>query len=168
MHTVDPNAGKVGQCGKVLVAGQVLRLEASHLAGGSGLSFDGLAADDPAHGGITAQTVGIVYVFITAKTAKDGLTELPDHAMPPILASTAVLEKTPANLGQAKGVVKLPVGEQSGVRGDLGTMEFKLEAAVEIDPKATLFRLPIGCAISAAPYVLQLHDSYIRIGVEGQ
>ncbi len=81
------------------------------------------------------KTVGIVHVFIAAKTAKNGLAELPDHAMPPIPAGTVVLEKTPGNLGQAKGVVKLPVGEQSGVRGDLGTMEFKLEATDEIDPQ---------------------------------
>ncbi len=115
MHTVDPNARKFGQCGKVLVAGQVLRLEASHLAGGSGLSFDGLAADDPPHGGITAKTVGIVDVVISAKASKDRLPELPDHAMPPILASTAVLEKVAGNVSQTKGMVKLPVGEKSGV-----------------------------------------------------
>ncbi len=35
--------------------------------------------------------------------------------MPPVLAGTTVLEKTAANLGQAKGIVKLPVGEQSSV-----------------------------------------------------
>ena len=38
-----------------------------------------------------------------------------DHAMPPILASTAILEKVAGNVSQAKGMVKLPVGEKSGV-----------------------------------------------------
>ena len=111
MHTVDPNAGKVGQCGRVLVAGQVLRLEASHLAGRSGLSFDGLAADNPAHGGITSQTVGVVYVFIAAKAPKHRLTKQSRQAMPSILAGAAILKKTRGNLGQAKGIVKLPIGE---------------------------------------------------------
>jgi hypothetical protein len=75
------------------------------------LSFDGLAADDPPHGGITAQTVGVVHVVVATKTAKNGLAELPDHAMPPILAGPAVLEKVAGNVSQAKGIVQLPVGE---------------------------------------------------------
>ena len=93
-----------------------------------------MAADDPPQGGITAQTVGVVHVVVAAKTAKHRLAELPDHAMPPVLAGTAVLEKTPGNLGQAKGIVKLPIGEKSSVGSDLGTTEFELEATVEIDP----------------------------------
>ena len=93
-----------------------------------------MAADDPPHRGITAQTVGVVHVIIPAKTAKEGLAKLPDHAMPPVLAGTAVLEKTPGNLGQAKGIVKLPIGEKSSVGSDLGTVELKLQSTVKIDP----------------------------------
>ena len=54
--------------------------------------------------------------------------------MPTVLADTAVLEKTPGNLGQAKGIVKISVGEKSRVGSDLGTMELKLQSTVEIDP----------------------------------
>ncbi len=79
------------------------------------LFFCGLAADDLPHGGITAQTVGVVHVVISSKTAKNGLAKLPDHAMPPVLAGTAVLEKSCSNLGQAKSIVKLSIGEQSSV-----------------------------------------------------
>jgi len=50
------------------------------------------------------------------------------------------LENIPGNLGEAKSIVKLTISEQPGVRGDLGTMEFKLQAAVKIDPKAVPFR----------------------------
>jgi hypothetical protein len=50
------------------------------------------------------------------------------------------LEKTPGNLGQAKGIVKLPIRDKSSVGSDLGTVELKLQTAVEIDPKAPLFR----------------------------
>ena len=50
-----------------------------------------------------------------AKASKDRLTELPRHAVPSVLADTAVLEKTPGNLGQAKGTGKLPEGEKSSV-----------------------------------------------------
>ncbi len=78
-----------------------------------------MAADDPPHRGITAQTVGVVHVIIPAKTAKHRLAELPDHAMPSVLAGTAVLEKIPGNPGQAKGIVKLPIGEKSSGGSDL-------------------------------------------------
>ncbi len=78
--------------------------------------------------------VGVVHVFIAAKTAKDRLTELPRCAVPSVLAGTAVLEKTPGNLGQAKGIVKLPISEKSSVGSDLGTAELKFHSTVEIDP----------------------------------
>jgi hypothetical protein len=38
----------------------------------------------------------------------------------------------------AKGIVKLPVGEKSSVGSDPGTVELKLQAAVEIDPQVRL------------------------------
>ncbi|MDP6269340.1 MAG: hypothetical protein QF398_03000, partial [Alphaproteobacteria bacterium] len=44
------------------------------------------------------------YVFnvaITTKATKHRLTELPRHAVPSVLAGTAVLENIPGNLGQA-------------------------------------------------------------------
>jgi hypothetical protein len=94
-----------------------------------------MAADDPPHGGITAQTVGVVHVIVPTKAAENGLAELPDHLMPPVLARTAVLKKAPGNLSQAKGIVKLPVGEKSSVGSDLGTVELKLQSTVEIDPQ---------------------------------
>ena len=138
MNTVDPNARKLRQCGKVLVAGQKFGLKASHLAGGSCLPFDGLAADDPPHCRITSQTVGVVHVFIAAKASKDRLTELPCHAMPPVLAGPAVLEMIAGNVSQAKSIVKLPVGKQPSIRADLGTVKFQPQTAVEIDPQTGL------------------------------
>ncbi len=67
------------------------------------------------HGGITAQTVGVVRVIVPAKASENGLAELPDHAMLPVLAGTAVLEKALGNLCPAKCIVKLPVREKSSV-----------------------------------------------------
>jgi len=60
--------------------------------------------------------------------------------MPSVLTGTVVLENIPGNLGEARSIVKLPISEQPGVRGDLGTMEFKLQTVVKIDPKAVPFR----------------------------
>jgi len=42
--------------------------------------------------------------------------------------------KAVGNLGQAKGIVKLPIGEKSSVGSDLGTVELKLHSTVEINP----------------------------------
>ena len=93
-----------------------------------------MAADDSPHGRITAQAVGVVHVIVATKTAINGLAKLPDHAMPSVLAGTAVVEKCLGNLGQAKGMVKFPVGEKSSVGSDLGTVELQLQSTVEIDP----------------------------------
>ena len=140
MNPVNPSAGKIGKRGEVFFGGQNLRLEAPHLTGRSSLFRDGMAADDPPHGGITAQTVGIVHVVVATKTAKEGLAELSRHAVPPVLAGAAVSEKTPGNLGQAKAIVKLPIGEKSSVGSDLGTVELKPEPTVKVQPQNPNFR----------------------------
>lgn len=76
------------------------------------------------NGGIMSKALGVLYVLITTKATKHRLTKLPRHAMPSVLAGTTVLENIPGNLGQAKGIVKLPLSEQPSVRGDLGTVKF--------------------------------------------
>jgi len=80
--------------------------------------FDGLASDNPAHGGITSKALGVVDIFITAKTPKHRLTEQPRHAVPPVLAGTVIVEDIPGGPGQDKGIVKLPIRKQTAVRGD--------------------------------------------------
>ena len=140
MNLVDPRPVHVGQDFNVRVGRQKFRLEAPHLAGGRRLSFDGLAANNPPHGGIAPETAGVVHVFIAAKAPKYRLTELPRHAVPSVLAGTAILENIPGNLGQAKGIIKLPISEQPPVGSDLGAVKFQLQAAVEIDPKSVPFR----------------------------
>ena len=134
MHTVDPLPGKLGQRGQALVGGLHLRLETPHLTGRGSLFRDSMAADDPPHGGITAQTVGVVHVVVATKTAKNGLAELPDHAMPPVLAGTTVGKNIASHLSKFNGGIKLSVSKQTGVRSDLGPVELKLESTVKIQP----------------------------------
>ncbi len=55
-----------------------------------------------------------------------------------VLAGTAIVENILGNRSQAKCIVKLPIGKQSGVRGDLGTVKFKLQAAIKINPQRGL------------------------------
>jgi len=139
MNLVDPRPAHVGQGFNVHIACQKLRLEACHLAGGCSLSFNGFATNNPPHGGITAQTVGIVHVVVATKTAKEGLAELSRHAVPPVLAGAAIGENIPSGIGQLKGIIKLSIGEKPSVSGDLGTMKFQLQSAVKIDPQRELF-----------------------------
>jgi hypothetical protein len=112
MNTVNPNPVHAGQDLNVCIARKKLRLEPPHLAGGRGLSFDSLAADNLPHGGITSKTLGVVHILITANTSKQRLAELTCHAVPSILGGTAVLENIPGNLGQAKGIIKLSISEK--------------------------------------------------------
>ena len=57
-----------------------------------------MAADDLPQGGMTAQTVGVVHVVVPANASENGLAELLDHSMPPVLDGTDVLEKALGNL----------------------------------------------------------------------
>ncbi len=111
MNTVDPHPVHVGQDFNVRVGGQKLCLKTSHQAGGSGLSFDGLASNNPPHGRITSKTLGVVYVFITANTAKHRLAKLPHHAVPSVLAGTAIVENISGGIGQAKSIIKLSISK---------------------------------------------------------
>lgn len=36
---------------------------------------------------------------------------------------------------QAERIIEFTIGQQSGIRGDAGTVELKLEAVVEIEPE---------------------------------
>ena len=138
VNTVDPSPVHLGQSFNICIGRQKLRLEAPHLAGGSGLSFHSFATNNPPHGRITSKTVGVVHVFVAANTSKHRLAKLPRHVMPSVLAGTAVLENSPGNLGQAKGIVKLPIRQQPAVRGNLGTVKLQLQAAIEINPQRGL------------------------------
>ena len=102
---------------------------------------DSMAADDPAHGRIAAQTVGVVHVVVSAKPAKDLLPELPRHTVPAILACTVVAENIPGHLGQFESVIEFSIGKKASVSGDLGAVQLQFQATVKIDPKAPLFRL---------------------------
>ncbi len=81
-----------------------------------------------------AQTVGVVHVVVATRTAKNGLTELADHTMPPVIAGTTVGKNIASHLSKFNGGIKLSVGKQTGVRSDLGSVELKLESTVKIQP----------------------------------
>ena len=157
MNLVDPRPVHVGQDFNVRIGRQKLRLESPHLAGGHSLSVHDLAANNLSHGRITSETARVVYVVITTKATKHRLTELPRHAVPSVLASTTILKNFPGNLGQTKGIVKLPIGQQPAVRGDLGTVKFQLQASVKINPQRGLSAFTRRVTWSALVMMCVLH-----------
>ena len=139
MNLVDPHPVHVGQGFNVRVGGQKLCLKTSHLAGGSGLSFDGLAADDPPHDRVEAEPVGIVHVVVPAKASENGLAELPDKTVAAVLPATGVRECIPGNLGQSDRIIQFPIRQQPGVGRDLGTVELQLQPTVKTEPQNPRF-----------------------------
>ena len=135
MNTVDPRPVHVGQDFNVRIGRQKLRLEAAHLAGGRSLSFDGLAPNNPTHGGITSKALSVVHVFITADTSKQRLAELLRHAVPSVLASTDIVKHVSGNLAQAKGIIKLSIGEKPAIyRAGSWNKKRRVVAKVEWHP----------------------------------
>jgi hypothetical protein len=68
-----------------------------------------------------------------------------------VLAPTAFQQRRTGQIGQSKRVVQFAVSDQAGVGGDLATMEFQPQAAVEIDPQRPVIRFTRGCSIQVLP-----------------
>ena len=139
MNLVDPHPVHVGQCLNVRIGGQNLRLETSHLAGGSGLSFNGLAADDPAHDRVEAEPVGIVHVVVPAKASENGLAELPGKIVATVLPTTGVGEYAPGNLAQSDRIIEFSIRQHPSIGRDLGTVELQLQPTVKTEPQNPCF-----------------------------
>ena len=105
----------------------------------------------------SSETVGVVYISITAKSSKYRLAKLTRHAVPSVLAGTVVLENISGNLGQAKGFVKLSIDKHTAVSGDLGTVKFQLQTAVEINPQRAMSAFTRWVTRSASVLMCILH-----------
>ena len=136
MNSVDPLPGQTGARGKVLVTRERLGLEPPHLAGRGRFALDRLAADDPAHRGITSQSVGVVDVLVSRKPTEHRLARHAHQIMPPVAARAAVNQMLLCDSHQAEGVIKLTIGQQARVGGDARTVELELEAVVEIESQS--------------------------------
>ena len=74
-----------------------------------------MTADNPPHGRVEAEPVGIVHVVVAAKASENGLAELPDKTVASILATTGVREHVSGNLAQSDCIIQFPVRQQPGV-----------------------------------------------------
>ncbi len=55
-----------------------------------------------------------------------------------VLSGVWIDELNASHVRQPERVIELSVGKQSGVSGDLGTVELKLQVAVEIEPQRAI------------------------------
>jgi hypothetical protein len=136
MNVVDPLPGETGECSKVLIIGEPLGLEPPHLASRGRIALHGFATDDPAHRRITSQPVGVVDVFISGKPTEYRLAQHAYQIMPPVPARAAVNQVLARDGHQPERVIEFAIGQQAGIGGDTGTVELKLEAAVEIETQS--------------------------------
>ena len=87
-----------------------------------------------------AEAVGIIHVLVSGKTTKHRLTELSNQRMATIPASPVIGQNRTSKFCQAEGIIQFTEGKQSGIGGDLGAVEFQLQAAVKFDPNIARFR----------------------------
>ena len=138
MDAVDPAPAQVSQRGQVCFLGQHLGLKAAHLARGGRTLGHSPAPHDPTHARITAKPVGVVDVLVAGQSPKHGLPDLSDQCVTAILAGPGVSENFSGKLGQAEHVIEIPKREQTSVGGDLGAVEFQLQAGIKRDPKSNI------------------------------
>ena len=86
-----------------------------HLAGRCPAALDRLAADDPAHRGITPEPVGVVDILVAGETPIDGLAKETDDAVPAVPARAAIREHAARQCGQPERVVQFAISEQPRV-----------------------------------------------------
>ena len=140
-NAVDPPPRQIDERGEVLVARQSLGLEPPHLTGRSRFALDSLAADDPAHRRITPQPVGVVDVLVSGKPTEHRLAQHAHQIVATVPARATVNQVLLRDGHQAERVIKLAIGQQSGIRGDARTVKLQLETAVEIEPEGIGIRI---------------------------
>ena len=127
---------------EVLVVRQQPGLEPPHLAGRCPAALDRLAADDPAHRGITPEPDGVVDILVAGETPTDGLAKETDDAVPAVPARAAIREHAARQCGQPEGVVQFAISEQPRVGGHPRSVELQFQAAVEKGPEWPMIRSP--------------------------
>ena len=139
----DPERAYSPKGREVLVVRQQLGLEPPHLAGRCPAPLDRLAADDPAHRGITPEPVGVVDILIAGETPIDGLAKKTDDAVPAVPARAAIREHAARQCGQPERVVQFAISEQARVGGHPRSVELQFQAAVEKGPEWPMIRFTL-------------------------
>ena len=108
MNEIDPLSRKISKSRKVLFGGEPSRIEAAHLAWRCSAAMSGLAADDPAHRRIVAQTFGVVHVLVSGEPPEHGLPQQPDQRMATVPAGAGVSGRAACHHAEAEDVTTEP------------------------------------------------------------
>jgi hypothetical protein len=86
------------------------------------------------HGRITPEPIRIVHVLVSSEPPEHRLPDLTGQGMAAILARPGISETLPGKLCQAKGIIKLAKGEQTGIGRDLGAANSSLTRRSNVRP----------------------------------
>jgi hypothetical protein len=87
-----------------------------------------------AHRGIDPQALSVVEVLVPGEPTEEGLTQEGREAVACVPAGPCVVQLVGGRVGELEGVVEFAVGQESGIAGDVGAVEFEA-AAVELGSK---------------------------------
>ena len=72
-----------------------------------------LPADDPSHGGIMTQPLGVVDVLVSGQSTEHRLPQHTDESVPAVIASAGVGEPLAGEIRKAESIVKLAIGQEA-------------------------------------------------------
>ncbi|ACL57905.1 hypothetical protein Mnod_2954 [Methylobacterium nodulans ORS 2060] len=82
------------------------------------------------------QPVSIMQVLVSGEPPEDRLANLGSQRFAAILARPDVGEGFSGQVCQAKGIIKIPKGQQTSIGCHSRTVEFQLQAGIEHDPES--------------------------------
>jgi hypothetical protein len=81
------------------------------------------------------QALSVVEVLVPGEPTEEGLTQEGREAVACVPAGPCVVQLVSGRVGELEGVVEFAVGQESGIAGDVGAVEFETEAAIELGSK---------------------------------
>ena len=84
------------------------------------------------------QAQSIVHVFVSRKSAENGLTEHADERMTTVLPRARIGEKVTGPWSQSKCIIEFAIREQTGIRRNDRSTKLKHHTTVEVGPENTI------------------------------
>ena len=91
-------------------------------------------------GSVTELARTHVGVLVPGESAVDRLSEHGCHGVPDVGTAAPVDQVGTVEIEEAEDIIKLTIGEQTGIAGDVAAVEFELQGAVEIRSERAVFR----------------------------
>ena len=101
--------------------------------------FRGSPTNHMPHGGIDREPFGVIGVFMACQPAENGLPHKRDQRLLLVLARAPIVQEILPQIGQAERRIQFPVGQQPGIRRDLGPVKLQLKTTIESHPQSRFF-----------------------------